>query len=50
MQTPWMLITGCAMIGWLVPEFIAAIAKVTTPWMMNVMAAVGFALIAGAFA
>lgn len=48
-ETPWMLITGCAMIGYLLPEVLVAIGKVRVPLAMNVYSAIACGLIAGAF-
>ena len=48
-ETPWMLITGCAILGFLLPELLAAIGKVRVPIMMNVYSAIACGLIAGAF-
>lgn len=47
--TPWMLITGCTIVGWLLPEILAAIAKVNVPIPMNFLGALAGGLIAGAF-
>ena len=44
--TPWMLITGCAIVGWLAPEIFAAILKRGIPMMMNILGATAFGLIA----
>jgi hypothetical protein len=44
--TPWMLITGCAIVGWLAPEIFAAILKRGIPIMMNILGATAFGLIA----
>lgn len=47
--TPWMLIAGCSMIGFLLPEVLAAFGKVRIPLAMNVCSAVACGLITGAF-
>jgi formate-dependent nitrite reductase membrane component NrfD len=47
--TPWMLVTGCVLVGWVVPEFLAAIGKREAPTGLNVLCAVAGGLIAGAF-
>lgn len=49
MQTPWMLVAGCSIVGWFVPEVIAVIGKTRIPVGMNVLAAVAGALISGSF-
>jgi len=49
MQTPWMFMTGCAIVGWIVPEVIGAFGKVRIPIGMNVIAAIAGALISGSF-
>lgn len=48
-ETPWMLTTGSTMLGFLLPEFFAAIGKVQVPIVMNVYSAIACGLIAGAF-
>ena len=47
--TPWMLVTGCVIVGWIAPEILAAILKRPIPAMLNVLGAVAGGLIAGAF-
>lgn len=47
--TPWMLVTGCAIVGWLAPELFAAILKRPIPMSLNVLGAIAGGLIAGAF-
>lgn len=47
--TPWMLVCGCVIVGWLVPELLAAILKRPVPIMMNVIGAIAGGLIAGSF-
>ena len=37
--TPWMLVTGCVIVGWIAPEILAAIMKRQIPAMLNVMGA-----------
>jgi hypothetical protein len=49
MNSPWMLVIGCAIVGWLLPEFRAAIMKRPIPMGMNVLGAFAGGLIAGAF-
>jgi hypothetical protein len=44
-----MLITGCAIVGWLAPEIFAAILRRGIPVMMNILGAAAGALIAGSF-
>ena len=48
-ETPWMLIAGSTMLGYLLPEFFAAFGKVRVPIMMNVYSAIACGLIVGAF-
>jgi hypothetical protein len=48
-ETPWMLITGCAIVGWIAPEIFAVILKRPIPVGLNVLGAIAGALIAGAF-
>ena len=47
--TPWMLVTGCVIVGWIAPEILAAILKRGIPVMLNVLGAVAGGLIAGSF-
>ena len=47
--TPWMLVTGCVIVGWIAPEILAAILKRPIPVMLNVLGAIAGGLIAGAF-
>ncbi len=46
---PWMLVTGCVIVGWLAPEIFAAILKRGIPVMLNILGAIAGGLIAGAF-
>jgi hypothetical protein len=48
-ETPWMLITGCAMLGYLLPEVLGAFGKVRVPMSMNLFSAIACGLIVGAF-
>ena len=48
-HTPWMLITGCAIAGWIAPEFMAAILKRSIPATLNVLGAIAGGLIAASF-
>lgn len=48
-ENPWMLIAGCTLMGYLLPELLAAFGKVRVPIMMNVYSAIACGLIAGAF-
>ena len=48
-ETPWMLITGSTMLGFLFPEFFAAFVKARVPIVMNVCFAIACGLIVGAF-
>jgi len=47
--TPWMLVTGCVIVGWVAQEILAAIMKRPIPAMLNVMGAVAGGLIAWSF-
>lgn len=47
--TPWMLITGCAIVGWLLPETFAAIMNRPISFLMNILGALAAGLISGAF-
>jgi hypothetical protein len=49
MNTPWMFVTGCAMIGFLLPESLAAFGKGRVPIGMNMFSAAAVALIAASF-
>ena len=50
MTTPWMLIAGCSIFGFLIPESFVAFGKCTkVPFMMNVLSAVASGLIAASF-
>lgn len=49
MQTPWMLMTGCGIVGWLLPEVLSVFGKARIPVMMNVLGATSGVLISGAF-
>lgn len=49
MKTPWMFVTGIAMLGWFLPEVFAVFGKARVPFGMNLLAALAFGLIAGAF-
>lgn len=49
MNTPWMFITGCSMIGYLLPEILAAWIKRPVPLAMNIFAATACGLIAASF-
>ena len=49
MTTPWMLVAGCVIIGWLLPEILAAFSSRRIPWTMNALAALAAGLIAGSF-
>lgn len=48
MQNPWMLVVGCGIIGYFLPE-IFNIWKLRVPGMMNILCGVAVALIAGSF-
>ena len=48
-ENPWMLIAGCALMGYLLPELLAAFGKVRVPIIMNVYSAIACGLIVGAF-
>ena len=48
-ETPWMLITGSTMLGFLLPEFFAVLGKTRAPITMNVYSAIACWLIVGAF-
>lgn len=49
MHTPWMFITGCAIVGWVFPEVLRAIRRVNVPVGMNIICAIAGALIAASF-
>jgi MFS superfamily sulfate permease-like transporter len=50
MNTPWMLITGCTIIGWIIPEAFAAFGKCSSvPAVMNLLSAIAFGFIAASF-
>ena len=49
MNTPWMLITGCSIFGYLLPEVLAAFGNIKVPLGMNVLSAVSCGLIAASF-
>lgn len=49
MHTPWMLVLGCSIVGWIAPELFAPIMKRGIPLGMNVLGAIAGGLIAGAF-
>lgn len=50
MNTPWMLIAGCSIFGFLIPESFVAFGKcVRVPFMMNVLSAFAAGLIAASF-
>lgn len=49
MNHPWMLITGCSMLGYLLPEILAAHMKAPVPIMMNVITSTACGLIAASF-
>lgn len=46
MQTPWMLMTGCGIVGWLLPEFLH---RGKIPVGINILGAAAGALISGSF-
>jgi hypothetical protein len=50
MHHPILLISGSALIGWLIPEFFLAIShrKLTVPALCNIISAVGCGLIVAA--
>ena len=48
MDKAWMLVTGSAIVGWLLPEFIAA-ARVRVPVGVNVLCAIAAGLLAAYF-
>lgn len=48
-ETPWMLVTGCAIVGWIAPELLAAILKRPVPVTFNLLGAIAGGLISGAF-
>lgn len=48
MDMSWTLVTGSAIIGWLLPEFIAA-ARVRVPVGVNVLCAIAGGLLAAYF-
>jgi len=48
-ETPWMLIAGCTMLGYLLPEVLAGLGKVRVPISMNLFSAIACGLIVGAF-
>lgn len=49
MNTPWMFITGCTLIGWILPEILAAMMRKPVPAALNVIAATACGLIAASF-
>lgn len=49
MDKAWMLVTGCAMIGWAVPEFIGAAVRARVPVGVNVLCAIAAGLLAAYF-
>lgn len=48
-ENPWMLISGCTILGYLLPSVLEAIEKVKFPLAMRVYSAIAFGLIVGAF-
>ena len=48
-ETPWMLITGCAMLGYILPEVLAAFNKELRAPILTVYSAIACGLIVGAF-
>lgn len=49
MQEHWMFVTGCAIFGWLVPEFAVMFTRVKVPVGVNVLAMISAALLAASF-
>ena len=49
MNTPWMFVTGCALIGFLLPETLVAFGKVRVPLLVNMLSALAVGLIAASF-
>lgn len=45
MNHPYLMITGVAMLGYLLPEVLAAFGKVRVPHAMNIYSGIGCALI-----
>lgn len=50
MNSPWMFITGCMILGWLLPEAFVAFGRINlVPIAMNILTALACGLIAGSF-
>ena len=48
MNDPWMLMTGCAIVGFLLPDFLLT-GKARIPVGVNLLGALAGALISGSF-
>ena len=48
-MNPYMLMSGCAIVGWLLVEVFAVFGKAKIPAGMNILGAAAGALISGAF-
>jgi hypothetical protein len=49
MNHGWMLVIGCAIVGWIFVEWIGCFGQRHIPVSLNVLGAIAGALIAGAF-
>lgn len=49
MSQPWMLMTGCAMFGYLLPEVLLIYRDVRVPVMMNLLSSLAAFLVSGSF-
>lgn len=48
METPWMFVAGCTLLGFIAPEFMA-VFKLRAPLGLNLLSAAAAGLVAAAF-
>lgn len=49
MSHPWLFVSGCVLLGWLLPEIGMIFGKIRVPALMNLISAIACGLIAASF-